>query len=360
MRITFVLPSAGLAGGIKVVAIYAERLKKRGHTVTVVSVPRRSLSFRQKIKYFLIEKKWPVTPEQESSHFDGVEVDHRILDKNRNITNDDLPDADIVIATLWITAEWISSMSDSKGKKVYFVQGKEADFPGLPSERIIKTYNFPFKKITISESLKKWLLTHTTDGISLILNSVDAKQFDAKKRNKQLIPSIGLLYSTSYIKGCDVSLRAIKIVKKMFPNIKIISFGFSSIDQKLPLPEEFEYWQQPPQNEIARIYSKCDVWLCGSRTEGFHLPPLEAMACRCPVVSTAVGGPLDIIQNGINGFVVPIDDYDQLAEALMKVLSLSNDDWIKMSNNAYQTAHAYTWDDATDLFEKALVEITER
>jgi hypothetical protein len=40
MRIIFVLPYAGLQGGIRVIAIYAERLRRRGHTVTIISHPR--------------------------------------------------------------------------------------------------------------------------------------------------------------------------------------------------------------------------------------------------------------------------------------------------------------------------------
>ena len=39
MRITFVLPYAGLQGGVRVVSIYADRLRKRGHRVTVISSP---------------------------------------------------------------------------------------------------------------------------------------------------------------------------------------------------------------------------------------------------------------------------------------------------------------------------------
>ncbi len=40
MRVTFVLPHAGMAGGIRVLAIYAGRLHQRGHDVTVVSIPQ--------------------------------------------------------------------------------------------------------------------------------------------------------------------------------------------------------------------------------------------------------------------------------------------------------------------------------
>ena len=40
MRVTFVLPYAGMTGGNRVLAIYAERLHRRGHEVTVVSEPQ--------------------------------------------------------------------------------------------------------------------------------------------------------------------------------------------------------------------------------------------------------------------------------------------------------------------------------
>ena len=88
--------------------------------------------------------------------------------------------------------------------------------------------------------------------------------------------------------------------------------------------------------------------------EGFHLPPLEAMACRCPVVSTRVGGPVDIIEDGVNGYLVDVEDVESLADRLIRVLSLPESEWRSMSEAAYRAATRYTWDDATDLFEAAL------
>jgi glycosyltransferase involved in cell wall biosynthesis len=107
------------------------------------------------------------------------------------------------------------------------------------------------------------------------------------------------------------------------------------------------------------LYSRCDVWLCGSRSEGFHLPPIEAMACRCPVVSTRVGGPMDIVEEGVNGFLVEVDSATVLARKAVDVLNLSNEAWKAMSAAAEETARRYSWDDATDLFERALVMVTE-
>ena len=58
MRVTFVLPHAGLQGGVRVVAIYAEQLKRRGHEVFVISTPRR-ISIRERMKSFAMGGGWP-------------------------------------------------------------------------------------------------------------------------------------------------------------------------------------------------------------------------------------------------------------------------------------------------------------
>jgi glycosyltransferase involved in cell wall biosynthesis len=152
----------------------------------------------------------------------------------------------------------------------------------------------------------------------------------------------------------------VELVQKRLPDVKLIVFGAHRESTQLALPAGSEFIFQPPQEQIRNIYSRCDVWLCGSRTEGFHLPPLEAMACRCPVVSTRVGGPIDIIKDGINGYLANVDDAEGLADRLIKVLTLTEGAWAKMSEAAQSTAHHYTWDDATDLFEEALIAAVER
>jgi len=81
---------------------------------------------------------------------------------------------------------------------------------------------------------------------------------------------------------------------------------------------------------------------------------LEAMACRCPVVSTRIGGSADILEEGVNGFLVEVENSTKLAERLAEVLSLSDANWRAMSEAALRTARRYSWADATDLLEAAL------
>jgi glycosyltransferase involved in cell wall biosynthesis len=355
MRVTFVLPGVGLYGGIRVLAIYADRLRRRGHEVTVVSLPPARSSILSKVKSLLRGRGWPT--DQEPSHFDGIDVPLHVLDTVRPVVDDDLPNADIVLATLWRTASWVAALSPSKGAKAFFLQGYETS-PGEEDLEMDAAWRLPLHKIVIS----RWLADLARDrfgdsNVHLVPNSVDRNQFHAPVRGKQATPTVGMLYQTLHLKGVDVSLAALERVRRQMGELRVVAFGSKRVSTELPLPDWVEYHYRPPQHEIPLLYGKCDVWLCGSRREGFHLPPLEAMACRCPVISTRVGGPLDTVKEGVNGFLVDVEDSAGLAEALIRVLMLPEADWRQMSDAALATAARYTWDDATDLLESALRDV---
>ncbi len=110
---------------------------------------------------------------------------------------------------------------------------------------------------------------------------------------------------------------------------------------------------------MKEIYSKCDAWLFGSRSEGFGLPILEAMACRTPVIGTPTGAALDLLPKG-GGLVVKPEDPEDMARAIEHICHLSEHNWQRMSNAAYSTAINYTWNDATTLFEAALQTALDR
>lgn len=353
MKITFVLPYAGLAGGIRVVAIYAERLRQRGHQIYIVSMPWMEMPFRRKIKRFLKGEGWPdkVSP---ASHLDGLNIPHKVLDKWRPVGDADVPDADVIVATWWETAEWVANLSESKGAKAYFIQHYEAH-DGQPKQRVDATWTLPLHKITISRWLAELATKRFNDQhVSLVLNSVDTDQFYSPPRGKQPFPTIGMLYSSKKWKGCDVGLKAFAKVAQEIPNLRLIAFGEEKLLPHLPMPEGSRYYHQPDQNSIRQIYTECDVWLSSSWSEGFCLPPLEAMACHSPVVSTDVGGLSDFIGNGKEGYLVPPGNVDELARRLIEVLSYSESSWQTMSKAAYLSATHYSWDNATDLFEDAL------
>jgi glycosyltransferase involved in cell wall biosynthesis len=356
MRVTFVLPYSGLQGGLRVIATYAERLQQRGHEVFAVSTPE-TIRFRRKIKSLLLGQG---IPQVQPSYFDRMAVPHRVLETVRPVTDADVPDADVVIATYYTTAPGVLRLSPSKGAKAIFIQGYEVE-DGRSNPELDESWRMPLHKITISA----WLVALARDRfgdptVSHVPNSVDFTQFHAPPRTKSEVPTVGLLYNTSPLKGLDTSVAALERLAQTIPSLRVVSFGTERPGFTSPLPRATEFHYRPRQDMIRELYAQCDAWMCGSNREGFHLPPLEAMACRCPVVSTKVGGPLDIIEDGVNGFLVEIKDAAALADRTARVLNLSPADWKRMSDSAYRTATSFTLDEATDLFEKALHLAVER
>lgn len=354
MKITFVLPCADLSGGNRVVATYADRLQKKGHEVQLISAPHAPLTRKQQIRSLLKGNGWPSRIVIEPSHLDQIDVPHRVADQNPVLCSD-LPDADVVVATWWETAEWINTFPPEKGAKAYLIQHHEV-FDYLPIDRVKATYRMPLHKITISRWLHDLMINeYGDDRAALVPNSVDTDLFSAPPRSRQEVPTVGLLYSPVAWKGLDVSLQAFALAKEQIPNLQLICFGTSTPSANV-LPENTAFHLRPAQSDLKNIYAQCDVWLCGSYKEGFHLPILEAMACRTPIVSTAVGGAIDLTESGRNGYIVPVGDIAGLAEVLLQVLGLPASEWQAMSDAAYSTVTSYSWDDATDRFEAALQE----
>lgn len=351
MKITFVNGTCSLAGGDRVIAIYAERLKKRGHEVLVVSVPHREPSLRQQVRSLLKGRGWISILKNQPTHYDDIDVPRKVLERYRPIIDTDVPDADVVVATWWETAEWVSSLSPSKGVKVHFMQDYE--IWGGSIDRVDATCRLPIPKIVIVGWVRDLLQKRFNQTpLALIPNSVETEKFYAPPRGKQQIPTVGLTYTTFYNKGCDISLKAYNIALKTIPNLRLVGFG-CPVSPDLPFPKDAEYVCRAPDEKLKELYSQCDAWLFGTRIEGFGLPILEAMACRTPVIGTPAGAAPELLANGA-GVVVKPEDPEDMAMAIERICKLSDAEWRKMSDTAYAKATGYSWDDATDLFETAL------
>jgi glycosyltransferase involved in cell wall biosynthesis len=359
VRITFVIPWANLSGGIRVVTIYAQRLQKLGHTVVVISLPRQKTPLRRKLKSLVFGRGW-LRDGPEPSYLHGSGVELRVLECVPPPRDMDVPDADVIVATFWNTAYLVQQLPLRKGAKAILIQNYEVE-DGKSNPRLEATWRMPLHKIVISRWLLDLAQKRFGDAVvSHVPYGVDFEQFQAPPRPQQPVPSVGLLYSRSRFKGCSTSLAALKQVKASLPSLRLLCFGAERPGRDLRLPPYAEFHFQPPQESLKHIYAQCDVWLCGSIREGFHMPPMEAMACRCPVVSTRVGGPVDMVQDGVNGYLVDIGDAKGLADGVLRVLNLPPEGWRHMSEAAYRTATRYTWKEATDLFEKALELAMER
>ncbi|CAA9376712.1 MAG: Glycosyl transferase, group 1 family protein, partial [uncultured Phycisphaerae bacterium] len=322
MRITMFVGRADLSGGQRVIHIYAQKLQERGHEVLVIARPPRRPTLRERLRWKLLKKPLPAAARPSASYFDAAEhprdYTFRYLDEYRPATAADVPDADVVVATWWETAEWVKTFPASKGAKAYFIQHYEAFAGG--EARVDATWRLPMHKICVAQWLVDIAHKRFSDlSAELVANAVDLEQFTAGPRGKQPVPTVGVMYSPIPFKGCDVSLKAYEIARRQVPELKLIAFGAIDPQASLPLPDGAEFRFQPPQDELRDYYGRCDAWLFGSRSEGFGLPLLEAMACRTPVIATPAGAAPELVARG-GGVLVLMEDPEAMAEAILRVV----------------------------------------
>jgi hypothetical protein len=104
MRITFILPNIALGGGTKVIMIHALNLMSLGHRVTLISPPPDKSIFQSMAQHFFLRRPPPASILD--SFPDASRLDCKLLDRRRPVVDADVPDADVVIASWWETAEW--------------------------------------------------------------------------------------------------------------------------------------------------------------------------------------------------------------------------------------------------------------
>jgi glycosyltransferase involved in cell wall biosynthesis len=357
MRITFVLPTADLSGGSRVLSIYAGGLQRRGHQVTAVSVNHWRPTLKDRVRSLLRGRGWLRQQKRGPSHFDGLPLDLRLLKHSGPVTDADVPDADVVIGTWWETVRWVSGLAPAKGLKVHFVQGY--DIYGGLAEDVHAVYRLPYPKIVISNWLRDLIQSkYGQTPVATIPNSVPTDQFFAPARGKQPVPTVGTIYAIDPNRATDLALKAYDLALKELPTLKLKTMGTVKVSDELPLPPGAEFTFHAREQQLRDIYSGCDAWLFTTRQEGFGLPILEAMACRTPVIGTPAGAAPELLPKG-GGVLVPHDDPAAMARAIVTICTLPDAEWRKLSDAALATATGYTWEEAVDRFDKALQSIVK-
>ncbi len=74
------------------------------------------------------------------------------------------------------------------------------------------------------------------------------------------------------------------------------------------------------RSDVQRLFSAMDIYVMPSDKESFGISLLEAMCSGLPVVATSVGGPLEVVEEGVSGFLVPPRDPVRLAEAIVRLV----------------------------------------
>lgn len=348
MRITFVSASIDNSGGFRVVTALGQQLLAKGHDVRIIAPERAKHSIKAVLRSFL--KRQRLSPRfHHSNHLGSLQAHATVVPHTAPLRPDDLPDADVVIATWWDTMNWLTALEPNKGTVVHLVQDYE--LWGGDKREVDAVLATPGPKVAISSYLHDLLTCQFGQQEVLLLpNAVDHSQFHSPPRTKNVEPTFGFVYSHDPRKGTDLVLRALEAAREQLPGLKVIAFGHHPHDDRRPLPSWVQYTVSPPQETLRDRYASCDAWLFGSRNEGFGLPILEAMACRTPVIGMRAGAAADLLGDDC-GILLENEDWLGMSKAILKVATMPSEEWHALSERAFARADQQRWDRVGATFE---------
>jgi glycosyltransferase EpsD len=140
-----------------------------------------------------------------------------------------------------------------------------------------------------------------------------------------------LIYVAEIIanKNQQMLLDAFEQVRKTVPNAKLVLVGPEHDDGALRKMVESKGLQQEVlllgwRSDVPMLLHLADVYVASSKSEGLGLNLIEAMACDIPVIATKNRGHAEIIQHEKNGFLVEQNEYEGMADYVLKLYEDTN------------------------------------
>ena len=300
MKIIFFRHSLLSRGGDKMIALHASHLARCGHDVVIMTnVVDTVFPLYEKVRVVPLKFKGKL-----GTLFSSV------VQKC---------DADLVIADIIPMACFLYLRSWRK--VVYFAQDYDESYYGSPLFksliRLLYCIGLSFcciPAIAVSHQLAGLLIMRFNANVFVAENGIDAKVFYpdpdpeliAVKSNRK---AVLLLSRSDQRKGFDIARTVIDRLSKTHAN----KFEVWTVGEKCTgffdgiVHRDFGY---VGEEKFRQIMSSADVFLYPTWHEGFGLMPLEAFACRCPVVTTEA---VPYAQDGLNALVTPVGDVTNLA-----------------------------------------------
>ena len=352
MKINFIVPEITRTGGMRVIFEYANRLTERGHNVILYSPNIPFNNFMGMFRPYFIKYRFNYAKDRllkknklpENSFRKIFEIKYLWLINNLTVR-----DADATVATSWTSSYAVNRLSESKGKKVYLIQDYEQWNSNI--EYVDKSYSLPMQRITVSKYLQELMRERFNSDSVVILNGIDFGIFNnpEKKFNeqKQILFMDHLLES----KNSEVAIEIVKKLKTKYPSLRIKCFGMRKYHS---LPDYIDFIEDPDDKQIADLYRESDIFLFTSKSEGFGLPPAEAMACKCALVGNSVAAVPEFAENMVSAILTSPENPEELFKGAEYLLNNAVE-LKRISLAGYENVRKIlNWDIAVDKFESLL------
>jgi glycosyltransferase involved in cell wall biosynthesis len=222
------------------------------------------------------------------------------------------------------------------GKKV-IVTLRGQDIHALKSKLMKPVFMFVVKQadVVTSNNDHHQKTLENIASVLIIRNGVDTKRFTLRNqqtmRKKLKLPKGPLiLYVGRFVdvKNVGMLIDAMPDVVKKLPDVHVALVADGPLREeleaqtkKLGVTDQILFLGEKQPEEIPLYYNAADCLVLCSLSEGMPNVVLEAFASNVPVIATKVGGIPELIDDGVNGFLVPSKDSNALARQLVRLLT---------------------------------------
>jgi glycosyltransferase involved in cell wall biosynthesis len=235
-------------------------------------------------------------------------------------------------------------------------------------DRIIAVSNFTRERLLKKYGIDATKIQVIQNGTVLYQQSIDRGRTAASSISETLAQKKPIILFVGRVndprKGLDLLLNALKLVIMEMPATLVIVGGGDQtkprhLVESLGLSDNTFFMGYVDEQKLIELYMLCDVFVCPSTLEGFGITVIEAMSFNKPVIATAVGALPELINDGVNGFLVKPNDPYALAKAIGTTIK-DNPGNIKTDSNASYVRDTYSWTNAARKTEELYKSLADR
>lgn len=200
--------------------------------------------------------------------------------------------------------------------------------------------------ITVPSKYLQNILNNNSIKSKYLPNIIRDDNVYFKKREK-LKPILIVTRTLDEVYNIPLAIMAFKDLKKVIPDAKLTIVGDGKLKNEIyelvkkENIDDIEFVGRVPNSKIGEILNTADIFINPSNKDNMPLSLFEALACGLAVISTNVGGIPDYITDGINGFLIELNNKEQLMNKILYILN-NQEEVQKIIYNGYQTFEQLT------------------
>lgn len=256
------------------------------------------------------------------------------------------------IATLWPTVFFVTRMT---ADRKYWLSQHDEDLPSVsgiftPVSSVAFTQVGLKRIVTNSHIFNRFLIEKLIRiKVGVEQNYTLPSSIDSRNSRRILFP-----LRRPINKGAVCMIRAAGLIKSQVADVVLESYR----DYSGTLPNYITHHGVIKKQRLEELYNSASIFVLPSLVEGFGMPLVEAMACGAATIATRCYGSEDIIQDGVNGLLVPPGDSKAISSAVVYLMLHDQLKW-RLAQRGLLDARNYTPEAMFRSFHEGLLRFEE-